>query len=259
MNHLPGTVLILALGAILPCQAFAAGSPPRRYTCRVVASHPHDPTAFTQGLDFDRGVFYEGTGLRGGSVLRRVDPETGRVLNENPLPARYFGEGVAVMGEKIFQLTWKSGVGLIYDRITMKKTGEFAYDTEGWGLTHDGRQLIMSDGTSVLRFLDPESLEEIGRVEVRDGSAAVSGLNELEFVRGEILANVWPTDRVAVISAGTGRVTGWIDLSGLMPSDELDDTRAVPNGIAYDPMGNRLWVTGKLWPRLFQVELVPLD
>jgi len=222
------------------------------YTVRIVRTYPHDPAAFTEGLVYTDGIFYEGTGLYGRSSLRRVDPETGQVLQSVDLSGRYFGEGVAMVDDTLIQLTWREHTAFTYDRHSFAATGQFTYTTEGWGLTYDGRSLIMSDGSNTLYFRDPVTFEETGRVQVFDGATPVPLLNELEFIRGEVYANVWLTDRIARIDPQTGRVTAWIDLTGLKPpqTDEL-------NGIAYDAAQDRLFVTGKMWPYLYEIELVP--
>jgi glutamine cyclotransferase len=221
-----------------------------------VHEYPHDPQAFTQGLAFAAGTLYESTGLYGHSELRRVDLATGAVLQRRALPPHLFGEGLTAWRGGLVQLTWRSGEGLVYDRTTFGLLRAFRYPTEGWGITGDGRRLIMSDGTSTLRLLDPESLKTTGEISARDGSAAVTYLNELEYVKGEIYANVWPTDRIARISPESGKVTGWMDLQGLLSPE--DRRRAeVLNGIAYDPESDRLFVTGKRWPKLFEIVPVP--
>jgi glutamine cyclotransferase len=223
---------------------------------RVVSVHPHDRQAYTQGLLYRDGFLYESTGLQGASSLRKVRPETGAVLQQRNLEAWHFGEGLAEWGGRLLQLTWTSGLGFIYDRATLERRGTFSYPGEGWGLASDGGRLILSDGTDTLRFLDPRTFRETGRLRVRQGSAPLHYLNELEVVRGEIWANVYQTDRIARISPKTGAVTGWIDLTGLLPEADRRVPVDVLNGIAWDPKGNRLFVTGKLWPRLFVIELV---
>ncbi len=229
------------------------------YTYKVVNTYPHDRNAFTQGLVFENGALYEGTGLHGQSTLRKVELETGDTLQMRELPAQFFGEGVTVKENRIIQLTWQSNVGFVYDRDSFELLQEFTYPTEGWGITHDGKRLVMSDGTSTLYFLDPETFEEIGRIEVRDGDRAVNRLNELEWVEGEIYANVWQTDCIARIEPETGQVTGWIELKGLLSPADRSGPVGVLNGIAYDAKNDRLFVTGKLWPRLFEIELIPLE
>jgi glutamine cyclotransferase len=235
----------------------AGGSIPV-YTYRVVRSFNHDPEAFTQGLVYDGGSFYEGTGLRGRSSLRQVDAETGRVIRLHKLSDEYFGEGVTLRGSQIIQLTYTSNVGFIYDKRTFEPLDRFNYPTEGWGITSDGTQLIMSDGTSTLYLLDPATFERTGQITVTAAGKPVTGLNELEYVKGEIYANVWPSDRVAMISPNTGEVTGWIRLSGLAAPQDQSDPARVPNGIAYDAGGDRLFVTGKLWPRLYEIQLLKM-
>lgn len=225
------------------------------YTYQVVHEFPHDPTAFTQGLDYVDGILIEGTGRRGQSTLRRVDLDTGQVLQSLRLPDQLFGEGVTVLGDKIYQLTWQENIGFVYDRETFALLDTFSYPTEGWGLTHDGQRLIMSDGTANLYFLDPMTLQEIGRVEVRDPHGPVTLINELEYVEGEVFANVWRTDWIARIDPGTGQVTGWIDLAGLLQPEDMAQPVDVLNGIAYDEATGRLFVTGKLWPKLFEIRL----
>ena len=229
------------------------------FTYKVVNAYPHDRNASTQGLVFGNGVLYEGTGLHGRSTLRRVDLASGDVLRIRELPDRLWGEGITIFGEKIIQLTWQSGVGFVYDKNSFELIEEFNYPTEGWGITHDGERLIMSDGTSTLRFLKPETFEEIGRIEVRDQDGPVTRLNELEHVQGEIYANVWKTDRIARIVPDTGDVIGWIELAGILSPEDRAEPVGVLNGIAYDAENDRLFVTGKLWPRLFEIELVPLE
>lgn len=249
------------------------------YTYRVVNSFPHDPDAFTQGLIFEDGRLYESTGLRGRSTLRQVELETGQVLQVHALAPELFGEGVTMMGDRIFQLTWRSHVGFVYDKDSFELLQEFSYPTEGWGLTHDGERLIMSDGTGTLYFLDPATLAETDQLEVLvDGEAATRssipdfcfpygerthvyvepeiGFNELEYVRGEIYANVWETDCIARIDPHTGHVTGWIELVGLLVQTDFTRPIDVLNGIAYDDEQERLFVTGKLWPQLFEIELL---
>jgi glutamine cyclotransferase len=229
------------------------------YTYKVVNAYPHDRNAFTQGLVFEDGTLYEGTGLRGRSTLRRVDLETGEILQIRELPDQLFGEGLTIHGDKIIQLTWQSNIGFVYDKDSFELLQEFNYPTEGWGITHDGKRFIMSDGTSTLHFLDLETLEEVGRIEVHDNHGPVTRLNELEYVRGEIYANIWQTDRIARISPQTGQVTGWIELEGLLSAEDRSEPVDVLNGIAYDAENDRLFVTGKLWPRLFEIELIPLE
>ncbi len=230
------------------------------YDYRVVNTYPHDPGAFTQGLIYTDGSLYEGTGLQGASSLRRVGLNTGRVAQIHRLADTLFGEGITVWGDKLIQLTYQNRLLLVYDRRTFELLASPPYPLEGWGITHDGRQLIVSDGTSVLRFLDPESYAETGRVNVLDEGNPVGRLNELEFVEGEVFANVWPTARIARIDPQTGQVTGWLDLAGLLPPAKREKRvkRAnILNGIAYDAAQRRLFVTGKWWPILFEIEPMP--
>lgn len=227
------------------------------YTYRVINSYPHDPAAFTQGLVYQDGIFYEGTGLRGQSTLRKVDLATGEVLTGVRLPDAYFGEGIAVVGKRLFQLTWQEHTGVIYDKDSFAVLGTWTYEGEGWGLTTDGKRLVMSDGTHELRFLDSDTLQETGRVAVFDeqGQPLVR-LNELEFVEGEVWANIWQTDRIARINPADGALLGWIDLTGLLPAADRIQRVDVLNGIAFDPATKRVFVTGKWWPKLFEIELV---
>lgn len=229
------------------------------YSYNIVNTYPHDPDAFTQGLVLDDGVLYEGTGLYGQSSLRRVELETGAILQIHELSDQFFGEGITIDGDRIIQLTWQSHIGFVYDKDSFELLQEFTYSTEGWGITHDGTRLIMSDGTSTLHFLDPQSFEEIGQVEVFDNDGPVTRLNELEYVQGEIYANVWQTDRMARIAPETGRVVGWVDLEGLLSAEDRSEPIDVLNGIAYDAQTDRLFVTGKLWPKLFEIELTSPD
>ncbi len=226
------------------------------YTYQVINTYPHDPNAFTQGLIFADGVLYEGTGLYKRSSLRRVELETGNVLQLYQLPDQFFGEGVTLYGEELIELTWKSRVGFVYDKDSFELLREFSYPTEGWGITHDGQRLIMSDGTSILHFWDPQTFEEIDQVAVYDDGIPVARLNELEYIQGEVYANVWLTDRIARIDPQTGRVTAWIDLTGLLAPEDRTRPVDVLNGIAYDAENDRLFVTGKLWPKLFEIELI---
>jgi glutaminyl-peptide cyclotransferase len=223
---------------------------------RVVHTYPHDSSAFTQGLVMVDGMLYEGTGLNGRSSVRAVDLATGRVLQSLKVPDKYFGEGLTDWGGNLIELTWLAHRGFVYDRFSMRVVKTFEYKGEGWGLTHDRQHLIMSDGTPVLRFLDPVTFKVVRTLAVSDGGKPVKELNELEYIHGEIYANVWQTDRIARISPATGEVIGWIDLSGLL-GDETRDGNAVLNGIAYDQKNDRLFVTGKLWPKLFEIKLVP--
>jgi glutamine cyclotransferase len=251
---------LAVLWLVLP-GAFAAGPAcldgDPVYGYEIVNAYPHDPSAFTQGLAYAGGRLYEGTGLQGRSALREVDPASGRVLRERRLAPELFGEGVTVLGERVFQLTWQSGLGLVYALEDFAPVARFAYAGEGWGLTHDGRRLIMSDGSAQLRFIDPESLRETGRVTVRSAGRPVMRINELEYVGGEVWANLWLTEQVARIDPASGEVRGWIDLAGLSPVPPESRGDAVANGIAHDRDGGRLFFTGKLWPRLYELRIVP--
>lgn len=227
-------------------------------TCsyQVVQTYPHDPEAFTQGLIYDRGELYESTGLRGKSSLRRVELATGKVLQINRLDDRYFGEGLTLWQDRLLQLTWVAQTGLIYDRETFEETGSFSYPTEGWGLTHNGQELIMSDGTDNLYFLDPDTFQETKRLQVTEGGKSIDKINELEYVQGEILGNIWLSDRIARIDPETGTVLGWLDLKGIIQPPPTPKNDAVLNGIAYDQQSDRLFVTGKLWSQLFEIDTV---
>jgi glutaminyl-peptide cyclotransferase len=226
-------------------------------TYEVINRYPHDPGAFTQGLIYLDGYLYESTGLYGESSLRKVALETGEVLKQVDLPQDVFGEGLTVWDETLLQLTWREGTGFVYDLETFALMGQFSYPMEGWGLTHDGERLILSDGTSTLYYVDPNTYQITGRVNVTYQGEEIERLNELEFIRGEVFANIWQTDRIVRINPHTGEVTGWIDLGGILdPGLRTPDTDVL-NGIAYDPAGDRLFVTGKRWPVLYQIRLVP--
>ena len=240
-------------------QSRRAHAPAPVSSYRVVHVFPHDAEAFTQGLVYLDGFLYEGTGLNGRSSIRKVRLENGEVLQIQKLDQQYFGEGIAIVANSLFELTWQTEVGFIYDRASFQRTGTFTYKGEGWGLTQDGKRLIMSDGTAYLRFIDPVTRKESSRIQVRDGGTPVERLNELEYVKGEVLANVWQTERIARISPSTGQVIGWIDMSGLLTAREAQMAEAaggVLNGIAYDAKEDRLFVTGKLWPKLFEIKVV---
>ena len=256
-------VLVLALSCF-QCKAGANGERPAntaanavvpKYGYQIVNIWPHDSNAFTQGLIIVDGKLLESTGQEGRSSLRSIELETGKILKKVDVPVPYFAEGIAALNGKVYQLTWEHHLGFIYDLQNFQRVGEFNYDVEGWGLTTDGKSLILSDGSNRLRFIDPSSFRVTKTISVVDGNTPVRQLNELEFVQGEIYANIWHDDRIATIDPQSGRVTSWIDLTGLIPSSELPDPEAVLNGIAYDQANNRLFVTGKLWPRLFEIKV----
>jgi glutaminyl-peptide cyclotransferase len=224
---------------------------------RILHTYPHDPNAFTQGLVYVDGYLYESTGLNGQSTLRKVNLETGRVLQEVSVPSQYFGEGLTNWGNTLVQLTWQSHTGFVYDRATFRLLRTFHYPWEGWGLTQDGKHLILSDGSATIHFLNPVTFAQAGSIRVTDHGAPVKELNELEFIHGEIYANVWMTNKIARISPKSGRVLGWIDLTGILPGIFVRRPGEVLNGIAYDAARRRLFVTGKLWPRLYEIRAVP--
>jgi glutamine cyclotransferase len=235
----------------------AANAPPAHYGYQVVNIWPHDPGAFTQGLIFSDGKLYESTGQEGRSSLRLVELQTGKVTKKIDVPEPFFAEGITLLNGKIYQLTWQHGLGFIYDAQRMEQTGRFEYTGEGWGITTDGRALILSDGSNRLKFIDPDSFRVTKTIAVLDGNRPVNELNELEYVNGEIYANIWHDQRIVTIDPKDGRVTGWIDLTGLLPPGDVNDPEAVLNGIAYDQTAKRLFVTGKLWPRLFEIQIKP--
>jgi glutamine cyclotransferase len=266
MSRAMRTALLLFIAALASCGAqqesppatpAPAPQPVASYGYRVVATYPHDPAAFTQGLIYRGGVLIEGTGQEGQSSIRKVELRTGQVLQKRDLEARHFGEGITDWDGRLYQLTWRSQTGFIYDIETFEPVREWSYRGEGWGLTRNDEFIIMSDGTADLRFLNPETLEEDHRITVTLDGRGLPNLNELEWIDGEIWANVWTTDLVVRIDPETGRVLGRIDLSGLLTSDERIAFRTdVLNGVAYDAEGGRIFVTGKYWPKLFEIELV---
>ena len=255
-------VAVLWLWLSLHAAAIAAAPPGQSpvpaavdYSYRVVASYPHDTSAFTQGLLTAGGKLFESTGGYGESSVRIVHLESGRVLRRYDLPRDRFGEGLALADGLLFQLTWKAGIGFVRDAATLEPSAEFRYSGEGWGIASYDGTLVMSNGTDELRFLDPTGFDAIRTIRVRDGNGPVSGLNELETVEGDLYANVWPTDRIAVIDPANGRLRGWLDLSGVLPVVFRGPGTDVLNGIAYDAAAKRLFVTGKRWPRLFEIEV----
>jgi glutamine cyclotransferase len=247
-------LLIAALAGVACGPTSQAGVP--EYSYQIVHTYHHDPLAFTQGLVYVDGVLYEGTGLEAQSSIRKVKLETGEVLQKHEIPGQYFGEGIVVWKDRLLELTWKAEKGFIYDLASFQQKGEFPYPGEGWGLTSDGKSIIMSDGSAQLRFWDPETLKETRRITVNENGRPIDKLNELEWVKGEIFANVWETDRIVRIDPKTGNVTGWINLKGLLTPQDYNDLTDVLNGIAYDAKGDRLFVTGKRWPKLFEIKLV---
>jgi len=228
------------------------------YTYEVLKTYPHDPNAFTQGLVYHQGDLYESTGLNGQSSLRKVELQTGRVLKKLDVPSQYFAEGLALFNGKLYQLTWITQTTFVYDLDSFERgmLKTFSYTGEGWGLTHDGHSLIMSDGTNQIRFLDPETFQVQRTITVQDNGTPVRQLNELEYIKSEIFANIWYSDRIARIDPQTGRVTGWLNLAGLRSFEGNISTDNVLNGIAYDEEGDRLFVTGKNWPKLFEIRMV---
>ncbi|NOY37608.1 MAG: glutaminyl-peptide cyclotransferase [Chlorobi bacterium] len=231
---------------------------PEPFTYRVVRVYPHDPSAYTQGLVYENGIMYESTGLRGESTLRKWVPETGKILATLSLPPDLFGEGCTLLGDEIYQITWTSRIGFVYDKNTFEVKNKLKYSTQGWGLTTDGKQLIMSDGSHYIYYLDPAYFSVTHRIEVYDNNGPVSQLNELEYIHGEIWANVYMTDDIVRIDPATGRVVARINLKGLLPNKDYGSETDVLNGIAWDPDHDRLFLTGKKWPKMFEIRPVPL-
>ena len=252
MRRLATLLVLLLLFATTACNAAVPV-----YGYRIVHVYPHDTSAYTEGLFYKDGFLYESTGEKGASTIRKVQLETGKVLQQHDVPARYFGEGIIDWKDQLIQLTWQSGTGFVYGLDDFKPRRTFSYPGEGWGLTRDDTRIYMSDGSSVLRILDPDTLTATGRIVVTADGKAVINLNELEWVDGEIYANVWLTNRIARIDPASGHVVGWIDLTSLFDVSTLPvPMNDVLNGIAWDAQHKRLFVTGKHWPKLFEIELV---
>jgi glutamine cyclotransferase len=228
---------------------------PKRYGYKVIHTYPHDRDAFTQGLLYDNGEFFEGTGQESGSTLREVELETGRVKKQYNLEESLFGEGIALYRDRLYQVTWKNKVGFVYDKSDFKLINKIYYSTQGWGLTTMDDKIIMSDGSNVLYFYEPDMFTVISKIEVYDNEKKRDSLNELEYINGEIWANIWINDHVARIDPKTGKVLGYIDLKGILPASDRDAETDVLNGIAYDQKGNRIFVTGKKWPKLFEIKI----
>ena len=255
------TAAVAAMLIVIPLIYLALNSQqtptnPARYTYRIVNVFPHNTSSFTEGLVFENGFLFEGTGLYGSSTLQKVELKTGKTVQLRNLSDEYFGEGITILGDRIIQLTWLSYKGFVYDKGTFALLSEFNYSSEGWGITNDGARLIMSDGSATLSFLDPETFEITRQVQVLDAGAPVTMLNELEFINGDVYANIWQENRIAVIDIETGQVKAWINLEGLY-TPETFDAENVLNGIAYDPGEDRLFVTGKRWAELFEIEILP--
>lgn len=252
-------VYLLSLAVALPAipVALSAGvlaAPVSTY--KVVAEFPHSTDSYTEGFFYRDGLFYEGTGLKGRSAVLVIEPATGKVLQRRDLPQQYFGEGIIDWGPNIYQWTWQSNICFVYDRFSLRPAGQFTYSGEGWGMTRTAKEIITSDGTATLRFRDPKTFRETRHIVVKDGRHTVEQLNELEYVKGEIYANIWHSDRIARISPKDGHVIGWIDLTGLMPTSRRVNDESVLNGIAYDAQHDRLFVTGKQWPTVFEIRIV---
>lgn len=250
-------ILRLALGVAMVAAAFSdcvLAAPVSSY--KVVAEFPHSTDSYTEGFFYRDGLFYEGTGLKGNSAILVIEPQTGKVLQRRDLPQQFFGEGIVDWGPYIYEWTWQSHVCFIYDRFSLRPIGQFTYSGEGWGMTRTSTEIITSDGTATLRFRDPKTFRETRHIVVKDGGQAVEPLNELEYVKGEIYANVWHSDHIARISPRDGHVIGWIDLTGLMPVSRRINSESVLNGIAYDAQHDRLFVTGKQWPAVFEIRIV---
>lgn len=243
-------VALLIIGFI---PAFAAPIQP----CKVIAKLPHSTANYTEGFFYRDGHFYEGTGMKGRSEILVTEPATGKVLQRYQVPPEYFGEGIIDWRDSLLEWTWQSGTGFILNRASLTVTGQFHYTGEGWGMTRTDRELLTSDGTAILRFRNPDTFDQTRQIVVRDGITAIHQLNELEYVHGEIWANVWHSDRIARISPADGRVLAWIDCSGLLPPSERIDAESVLNGIAFDAQHNRLYITGKQWPTIFQIKIPP--
>jgi len=256
-----GRILLLMTG-ILYINLYAGDLPTVQnntipeYTYLILKRIPHDYQAYTQGLVFDHDYLYESTGRHGQSSLRKVDPDNGAILTIHKLPQEFFGEGITIYKDKIYQLTWQEFTGFVYDRETFLVMEEFFYNTEGWGITQDGTHLIISDGTAFLYFLDPQNYEVLKTVEVKDNEGPVKNLNELEYINGEIFANILYSNRIARIDPQNGHIVGWVDLTGILAGEKIDYRIDVMNGIAYDSKMDRLFVTGKLWPRVFEIKLI---
>jgi len=242
-----------AIAVVLAGATCLTGAPVSGY--RVVAKFPHSVKSYTEGFFYLNGRFYEGTGLNGHSAVMAIQPETGKVLQRLQLPGEYFGEGIIDWGPYIYEWTWQSHVCFVYDRHTLRLVKQFAYEGEGWGMTRTTKELVTSDGTATLRFRDPATFQETRHITVYDGAKAIDLLNELEYVKGEIYANVWHSDRIARISPRDGQVIGWIDLTGLLPARDKVNGESVLNGIAYDRQHDRLFVTGKQWPAIFEIKI----
>lgn len=249
--------LALGVGATGCATGLAQSAPVEGY--KVVATYPHLTSSYTEGFLYLNGLFYEGTGLSGHSSLLAIDPQTGQVSQRTDLASQYFGEGIVDWGPNIYEWTWKSHVCFVYDRFSLRTLKQFTYAGEGWGMTRSAKELITSDGTATLRFRNPETFAETRHIVVKDAGKPVMLLNELEYIKGEIYANVWHTDRIARISPKTGRVLAWIDLAGLLPDSQRVNEEAVLNGIAYDAQKDRIFVTGKQWPKIFEIMVVPRD
>ncbi len=253
--QLRNLVLVFALVASLFAARSASAAP--IYSYSVVAKYPHATESYTEGFFYLNGVFWEGTGRNGQSAVLAIDPKTGKVLQRRDLPAQYFGEGIVDWGPNIYEWTWKSQVCFVFDRATLQPVKQFTYTGEGWGMTRTATEIITSDGTATLRFRDPNTFQETRHIVVKEDGISVDLLNELEFIKGEIYANIWHSNMIVRISPKDGHVIAWIDLTGLLPADQQIDAESVLNGIAYDPQHDRLFVTGKQWPTIFEIKIVP--
>jgi glutaminyl-peptide cyclotransferase len=252
-------VLSVSFGTVLYVtsnQISAQNKKAQQYTYKIIHAYPHDTTAFTEGLIYADGYLYESKGLYGESTLRQVNLTSGAVLKETALGKQYFGEGITKVKDTIVQLTWQEHTGFVYDKTSFEQLKNFTYSTEGWGLTFDGKSLIMSDGTDSLYFLDPVTFQRTGQIHIYDGSQPIININELEYINGDIYANIFQQQKIAIINPQTGQVKGWIDLTGIENVSDFN-SEMVLNGIAFDAQNNRLFVTGKLWPQLFEIRLVP--
>jgi glutaminyl-peptide cyclotransferase len=244
--------IALAL-SILAASTFAAPI----YTYKVIAKYPHSTESYTEGFFYLNGLFYESTGLNGHSAIMAIQPETGKPLQQFDLPSQYFGEGIVDWGPNILGWTWQTHTGFVYDRFSFRVLSSFHYDGEGWGITRTDKELITSNGTAILTFRDPANFKETRHITVKDGSKIIDQLNELEYIHGEIYANIWHADRIARISPKDGHIIAWIDLTGILPEDQKINAESVLNGIAYDTKHDRIFVTGKQWPTVFEIKPLP--